>query len=249
MADVAMGTLGGNLKRKEKLTGRFADWFSWLFLAAAALRRFEAEGRRHDDLGVVHWVLEHAFERMQHARVGIYQNLRLPGLGHALRWTLGVLARVNPFGSGPSDGTGQRAARALLQPSGLRDRLTQRIHLDDDAANGMAGAHATAASQRSGLARLERALQLCVDAEPILKKLKDAVRAGRLPKARPTHLLEQALDNGILTTAERDLVKAAELARSEAVAVDSFTLAEYLATADAAARDPEPNAEFARPPR
>src|SRR5690606_5608212 len=39
LADLAMGALGGDLKRKEKLTGRFADALSWMYLACAALRR------------------------------------------------------------------------------------------------------------------------------------------------------------------------------------------------------------------
>ena len=213
LADVAMGTLGGNLKRKEKLTGRFADWFSWLFLGSAALRRFEAEGRRHEDLPLVEWTLETAFANMQRAREGIYQNLRLPGLGHSLRWTAGLLARLNPLGTGPSDATGSRAAHTLLAPSSQRDRLTQRIWLPDDG--------------KTGLGRLERALQLCTEAEPVLRKLKDAMRQGRLPKARPAQLIDQAREAGIISQAERDLVEAAEIARSEATAVDSFTLAEY----------------------
>jgi len=213
-ADIAMGTLGGNLKRKEKLTGRFADWFSWMLLGSAALRRFEAEGRRPDDLPLVNWVLEHAFARMQEAREGICQNLRLPIFGHALRWTAGFAARINPLGKGPSDGLGHRAARTLLTPSNVRDRLTERIWLPQD--------------PTSALGRLELALQLCTDAEPILKKLKDAVRRGRLPKARPSQLLDQALEAGILTEAERNLVEDAEAARSEAIAVDSFTLEDYI---------------------
>ncbi|MCA8974583.1 MAG: acyl-CoA dehydrogenase [Planctomycetes bacterium] len=212
VADIAMGTLGGDLKRKEKLTGRFADWFSWLFLGCATLRRFEAEGRRSEDLPLVDQVLEHAFARMQEARTGIYDNLVLPGLGHGLRWTAGLLARINPFGRGPSDRTGHRAARTLLVPGEQRDRLTQRIWLPE--------------TDTTALGRLERAMRLCNDAEPVLKKLKDAVRQGRLPKRRPDQLLDQALETGILTQAERDLVKAAEVARGEAVAVDSFGLDE-----------------------
>ena len=74
-----------------------------------------------------------------------------------------------------------------------------------------------------------------------------AVRAGRLPKARPAQLLDQALDSGILTTAERDLVAAAEAARSEAIAVDSFTLEEYV-HGPASPEVPKPGAEFASRP-
>ena len=39
-ADIAMLTLGGALKRKEKLSGRFADIISQLYLASSALKRF-----------------------------------------------------------------------------------------------------------------------------------------------------------------------------------------------------------------
>lgn len=214
LADIAMGTLGGDLKRKEKITGRFADWFSWMFLASATLRRFEAEGRRKEDLPLLRWSVEHALARMQEAREGLFDNLRLPGLGHALRIPGALWARLNPFGKGPDDAQGHRAARTLLQPGNQRDRLTQRIHLPTD--------------PTSGLGRLELAMQLCADAEPVLKKLKDAVRQGRLPKARPEQLLDQALGAGIVTEDEKKLVHAAEVARSEAIAVDSFSLEEYL---------------------
>jgi acyl-CoA dehydrogenase len=218
-ADVAMGSLGGDLKRRGKLTGRYADWFSWMLLASAALRRFAAEGQPREDLPLLRWTVEHALAQMQQARLGIYQNLRLPLLGHVLRWTAGLWARCCPFGSGPDDATGQLAARTLLRPGAQRDRLTSRIYVPDDS--------------HSPLGRLEHALQLCTDAEPILRKLKEAVQQGRLPKARPEQLLDQAVDQGILSAAERRLVQAAEAARSEAIAVDSFTLQEYLQPAAA----------------
>jgi acyl-CoA dehydrogenase len=214
LADVAMGGLGGDLKRREKITGRFADWFSWLFLASACLRRFEADGRRAEDRALLDWSLEHAFARMQQAREGLFANLSLPVVGTLLGMPGGLWARLNPFGKGPSDHQGHRAARALLQPGGQRDRLTARIHVPLEAS--------------SALGRLEHALQLCSDAEPVLKKLKDAVRAGRLPKARPEQLLDQAVGNGLIGEAEKRLVQAAEAARGEAIAVDSFTLDEYL---------------------
>ncbi|MCU0866761.1 MAG: acyl-CoA dehydrogenase [Planctomycetes bacterium] len=221
LADLAMGAYGGDLKRKEKITGRFADWFSWLFLCSAALRRFEAEGRRREDLPLLAWACEHAFARMQEAREGLYQNLSLPVLGRALALPGGLWARLTRFGGGPDDRIGQQAARTLLQPGGQRDRITGRIHVPTEAGE--------------ALGRLEHALQLCSDAEPVLKKLKDAVRGGRLPKARPEALLDQAVERGIVSESERKLVQAAETARAEAVAVDSFTLAEYLGAGATAA--------------
>ena len=213
LADLAMGAYGGDLKRKEKITGRFADWFSWLFLCSAALRRFAAEGHRREDLPLVRWACEQAFARMQQAREGLYANLRLPGLGGLLALPGGLWARLTRFGAGPDDATGHRVARTILQPGPQRDRLSGRIHVPQD--------------PNEALGRLEHALQLCTDAEPVLKKLKDAVRSARLPKARPEQLLDQAVEKGILSEAERQLVRDAEVARAEAVAVDSFTLQEY----------------------
>jgi acyl-CoA dehydrogenase len=217
LADLAMAGYGGDLKRKEKITGRFADWFSWLFLASATLRRYLAEGQPPADLPFLTWSCEHAFARMQEAREGLYDNLRLPGLGGALRWPGGIWAKLTSFGRGPDDATGQRVAKAMLQPGEARDRLTAAIWHDAD--------------EHSALGRLEHALTACSAAEPVLKRLKDAVRQGRLPKARPEQLLDQAVEQGLISDAERTLVQAAEAARQEAIAVDSFTLDEYLQTA------------------
>jgi acyl-CoA dehydrogenase len=214
LADVAMGALGGNLKRKEKLTGRYADWFSWMFLGSAVLRRFEAEGSKKEDMPLVQWALETAFANIQAAREGIHQNLQLPVVGNALGKLLGVYSRLNRFGTAPSDKVTHKAARTLLQPGEQRDRITGNAYVPADPG--------------TALGRLEHALDLCTRAEPILKKLKDAIKQGRLPKARPAQLLDQATEAGILTADERAVVEHAEQARAEAIAVDSFTLQEYL---------------------
>jgi acyl-CoA dehydrogenase len=217
LADVAMGAYGGDLKRKETITGRYADWFSWLFLASATLRRHLAEGQPKEDLPLVTWAVEHAFARMQEAREGLYANLRLPVVGKLLAWPGTLWAKLVSFGRGADDATGQRVAKLLLQPGPVRDRLTQMVHLDPD--------------PHSALGRLEHALRACTDAEPVLKKLKDAVKQGRLPKARPEQLLDQAVEQNLVSDLERQLVQAAETARQEAIAVDSFSLEEYLQTA------------------
>lgn len=216
-ADAAMGTLGGNLKRKEKITGRYADAFSWLYLAAATLRRFEAEGRKPEDLPLLRWSMDYAFSRIQQSFEGLFLNLDVPGLTWALRGPMLWLTRINPIGNAPNDRTGGKVARTLLQPSPQRDRLTPAMHIPTD--------------PKSALGRLERALQLSLDVEPIHKKLKDGVKTGRLPKARPEQLLDRACEIGLLTDAERTLARDAEAARAEAVAVDSFTLEEYKRTA------------------
>ena len=50
-SDVAMATLGGTLKRREKITGRLADAFAWLYLGSAALKRFHGDGAPAEEFG------------------------------------------------------------------------------------------------------------------------------------------------------------------------------------------------------
>src|SRR5690554_696110 len=50
MSDVAMGVLGGELKRKERISARLGDMLSYLYIGSAVLKRYEDEGRQKDDL-------------------------------------------------------------------------------------------------------------------------------------------------------------------------------------------------------
>jgi acyl-CoA dehydrogenase len=76
LSDLALVSLGPRLKFRGKLTGRFADALSWMYLGLAALRRFEAEGRRDEDRPLVQWALDHSLDRIQTAFDGILRNFR-----------------------------------------------------------------------------------------------------------------------------------------------------------------------------
>ncbi|MEE9127413.1 MAG: acyl-CoA dehydrogenase, partial [Planctomycetota bacterium] len=214
MADLAMGTLGGNLKRKEKLAGRFADIFSWMYLGAAVLRRFEADGRRPADLPFLHWAMQHAFAQIQIAFQGLFRNLNVPILGWLLRGPVAMWSRLNPIGSPPTDRVGHEVAKALQQPGEDRDHLTAGIFLPT--------------AEGEALHRLETAFRLTREAQPVLRKIKDASRSKTLPADRPERLLEQAVQHDVITEDEANLVRKAEAARTDAITVDAFALQDYL---------------------
>ena len=213
LADVAMATLGGNLKRREKITGRFADILSCLYLGSATLRRFTAE-RRPEDLPLMQWSMDYLFAQMQGAFEGILQNMDVPVLGPLFRGPVAAWWRLNPIGSMPADRLGSRVAKVLQQPGPSRDNLTPVIHIPPD--------------HRQALGRLELALYLCAETEHLLRKVREASRKGLLPKGRPDLLLDQAEEAQVLSGVEVQKIRKAEAARSEAIAVDSFTLDEYL---------------------
>lgn len=213
LADVALLTLGGNLKRKEKLTGRFADVFSWMYLANATLVRFEHEGRRADDLPFFRWAMDYAFGRIQEGFDGIFANLNVPVLRTLLRGPIGLWSRLNPIGSAPPDYVGHKVAQAMQVPGAQRDRHTAGIHTSDD--------------PQDALGRLERAFRLYFEAYDVERKIRDAVKDGALPKARPERLLGAAVEKGIITEAEAALVREAEAARADYIQVDAFSLEDY----------------------
>ena len=55
VSDTAMGTLGGSLKRREKLSGRLADALAYLYLASAALKRYHDEPKTASNFALVRW--------------------------------------------------------------------------------------------------------------------------------------------------------------------------------------------------
>jgi acyl-CoA dehydrogenase len=113
----------------------------------------------------------------------------------------------------PSDELGGQIARALQTPGPQRDALTAGIYVPSD--------------PHEALGRLERAFRLSCEAEVVVQKIREATQSGRLPRERPDLLVAQALEQGIVTQEEAELIREAERARDDAIQVDSFTPEEY----------------------
>jgi len=217
-AEAAMLTVGGALKRKEKLTGRLADGLAWLYLGTAALKRFLDQGQAERDLPFVQWSCEKALYEAERALLGLLDNLPKRVVAWVLRlWIFPVLARRRP----PSDRLEGRVARALLDDGEARLHLTADVYVPPE--------------DEPGLGALERALDLVVAAAEPRKKLKDAVRAGVLARGPESGLLDAAVEAGVLVAAERDLIRLAAEARDGAVAVDEFDFGDTQAPLEPAA--------------
>ncbi|HEX5720218.1 MAG TPA: acyl-CoA dehydrogenase [Thermoanaerobaculia bacterium] len=159
LTDLALLALGSRLKQREKLSGRFADVLSWMYLGFCALRRFEAEGRREEDLPLVRWSVEHALSRIQTAFEGIHQNFPGP---------LRILIPRGRIGAPPSDRLGAEVADVLRRPGEQRDRLTQDLFVPT--------------GPDEALARLERAFILTwEDAPEAAAARADALRVDSFP--------------------------------------------------------------------
>ena len=204
IADVAMLLMGGALKRKEKLSGRFADALGCLFLCTAALKRFEDTGRPRADLPLVEWVAQYCLYRVQDAQDGILRNFPSRVLGVLLRVLVFPLGRRFRY---PGDPLGAEIANLLLTPSEARDRLTAGIHISSDS-NDAAG-------------RMEYALQQTIAIASVEHKLR-AARIKPPSYGYGDEWLHAAVASGIITTAEAAQYRTAQQAVMEAIKVDDF---------------------------
>ncbi|MHB2020611.1 MAG: acyl-CoA dehydrogenase [Candidatus Xenobia bacterium] len=213
LTDLAMMVLGAKMKQKGKLTGRMADALSWMYLSYAVLHRWEKEGRRSEDLPLLHWAMRYGLTRIQTAFEGVVQNFSVPVLGPLLKTVGALLLRVNRLSAPPSDALGAKLANILREPGPQRDRLTDGIFLPKES--------------KVGLGRLEHAVKLQAQATPVMMRVRAAVKAGKVPQGHAAAMIEAALGQGIITTDEAELVRNAEAVREQAVMVDSFSPEEY----------------------
>ncbi|MEM9555692.1 MAG: acyl-CoA dehydrogenase [Acidobacteriota bacterium] len=209
-ADVAMAVYGGRLKTRGKLTGRFADVLSWMYLTAAVLRRYEAEGRLAEDQPLARWAAEYGLTRVQEAFEGLFANFDVPLLGLLARGPVLWWCRANPLGREPSDRLGTLVAGTLQRPDERRERLTGGLYVHPG----------------SAFDTLETAFRLAHDSAPAATKVRRAIRAGRLPKKSVDALARDAVAAGVLSDDEATLLEQAAAARAEAIRVDEMSLQE-----------------------
>ncbi|WP_029919294.1 acyl-CoA dehydrogenase [Nevskia soli] len=213
LTDLAMFTIGGKLKVRGKLTGRYSDALAWMILATGALRRFEAEGRKQEDLPLVHYSVQYALARVQEAFAGIYANFGGGLLGFWLRTVGTLFLRINPVGHLPGDKLGNQAALAIQSPSEQYRRLTNGVFISPD--------------ESLGTGRLIKAFKLLAQAEPVLAKIHAAQKNKQLPRGAAEELAQDAANQSIISAEEAALLRKASAARLEAIEVDVFTPEQY----------------------
>lgn len=205
LTDVTMLMLGGELKRRERLSARLGDILSNLYLASATLKHFEDQGHPDEDLPFVAWGVETLLAETEQAIHEILLNFpdqRLAPLLRVLMFPLG--RRLKP----PHDVTGAEVARRLMTPGAARDRLLDGCYRSNDA------------DDVTGL--LNSALEKVIIAEPLELRLSKAQHTGELEHDSDADMLEVAAELGVISPDEAKQVRAAREARAKVIAVDDF---------------------------
>lgn len=215
VTDVTMGMLGGELKRKERLSARLGDVLSNLYLASAVLKYYADAGRPEQELASVQWAVESCLSAIYEAFDGFFENFPRPGVGRALRFAVFPLGR--PY-KAPSDRLGTRIARQMMEAGGVRDRITQSIYLGQSADD--------------PVGRMEAAFNLLQRAQAPYQLFTKAVGKGRAKGYTFEEQLASCLEQGVLEPEHADLVREYERLRWDAIQTDAFDPAELAPDGD-----------------
>ncbi len=205
LTDSCLAILGGSLKRREKLSGRLADALSNMYVITAALKHFEDQGCRDEDLPLLQWACQDALFNIQTAYKGVMKNLPVPVVGTLLNML--VFPLTKPY-QRPGDKLGHKLARLLLTPSDALDRLCRGIYIHESPAD------------PSG--RVLHAWRQVLAASDLEKRLREARKAGKLV-ADDAMLVDEALEKGIIDPQEHEQLQQLQDAIMDAIKVDEFS--------------------------
>ena len=212
VADTSMLMLGGKLKQKERLSARLGDVLSYLYIASAMLKRFEDQGRPELDRPFLAWAFHECAYRIQGALDGVLRNFPIRPVAWVLRALVFPIGRLE---AAPGDRLGRRVATLLMYPNEARDRLAEFCYLTPSANN--------------SVGRMNAVLAEIIEAEPIERKVAKAAKAGTLAAPEAHAQLAEAVQFGVITDAERDLLVRTRVAIAEIIAVDDFDTADLVA--------------------
>ncbi|KRA61658.1 acyl-CoA dehydrogenase [Caulobacter sp. Root655] len=207
-SDIALLTLGGELKRKEMLSGRLGDILSELYFLSGALKRWEDEGRQDADFPLLRWCLESGFSTIEQRFDEVFANLpnRLAG------WLLRIaVLPLGPRRRGPSDHVTRACADLLLEPSATRDRLVENVYVG---------------GKDEAVGQLIDAFERVVATQPIHDRL----------RAQKIRDWKDGVEAGWVTPDEIAALEAADKAVAAVIAVDDFAHDGLAVKSQAAAR-------------
>jgi alkylation response protein AidB-like acyl-CoA dehydrogenase len=207
VADIAMMILGGDLKRKERLSARLGDVLSNLYLGSAVLKYFHDEGQKPEDLPYVEWCIQTNLNNIQNAFTEFFENF--PNRFLAKLLSFWVFPIDHTYKHRPSDKLDHKIVEPMLTDSGIRQRLG-------------AGC-AMVVEPTDPMGRMEIAFQRVLQTQDLERRLQQALRDGKLAK-QPTRqaLLDAAFAENILSSVDIRQLHEADAAVADAIAVDEF---------------------------
>jgi acyl-CoA dehydrogenase len=204
-SDIAMLTLGGDLKKRELLSARLGDILSAMYLASCVLKHFENQGRRATDLPLVEWSVRTLMYQAQESLHEFLLNFPNRAVSWLLRFFMFPRGRTY---KNPSDQIGSRVVDLVTTPGESRERLSEYAY--------------TTLEPGNPLGKLQEALELAKEHGPLEKRLRQARKEGLIDSDYLGLQIDEAEKAQVISKAEANSLRDYHEKVSALLDVDDF---------------------------
>lgn len=207
VTDVTLLSLGGALKRRERLSARLGDVLSYLYLASSVLRYYHDHSASREDGYYTQWALDYCLYHIQYAFGKFFANFPQRLFGKLLRFLVFPLGHSYQL---PSDEADAQLVTCMTQNSSFRDRLTRDCYWGKLVQEDSTGRMELAFNQAMQISTIKNKFRAMLKANPLQRKLDSKQQ------------LQFAIEQGFLTEVDVEQWLAAEQLQQEAMQVDVF---------------------------
>lgn len=206
-SDVALGTLGGGIKRNELLSARLGDIHSELLIACSILKYRDAQQQSEANDAHALYALQRSLNNAQKALLDFCENFPQRGLGIMLRMLCLPLGRKY---KAPNDKQIRLLGTLIMEPNPVREALKQYVFISND--------------PEDAVGRVETTYQMLLEIDTSWQAFSRARRKGKLGDASTSldSALEEAVRQGIIPEADVIPLKEYNQRRYDCVLTDHF---------------------------
>lgn len=205
MSDIALGVLGGNVKRRELLSARLGDVHSQLFIACAILKFHSAHARTRAEDAHAEYALTRALYIAQEALRDFADNFPVKFLAKVISFV------AMPFGSivkKPNDHLIRELGDLIMEENPVRTMLGQYLYVSHD--------------PEDAFGRVEGTYQMLLSLGPVWQSFLKAKNTGKISGSSIEELAKDAAAKNIIQPQDVARVVDYDARRFDCLITDSF---------------------------
>ncbi|MCB1705544.1 MAG: acyl-CoA dehydrogenase [Halioglobus sp.] len=204
-ADVALGALGGDLKRRELLSARLGDVHSELFIACSILKYHDSNAQSEAADRHAEFALRQSLAAAQRSLAAFCRNFPLRTLGRVLQFIcLPPGSAVQPAG----DDLVRELGELIMEPNPVREALANMVYVSSD--------------PEDAVGRLETTYQMLLDVDDAWQAFCRARSKGELASSDLDGALQEAAGKGIISAGDVVALATYDARRYDCLLTDHF---------------------------
>lgn len=205
MSDIALGILGGNLKRRELLSARLGDVHSQLFIACSILKFHSAHPRTRAEDAHAEYALTRSLYLAQEALRDFADNFPQRWLATLVRF---VTMPCGKIVRKPNDNLIRELGELIMEENPVRQLLAQYLYVSHD--------------PQDAAGRVESTYQLLLSLGPVWNAFLKAKNTGKIAGATTEELAKDAAAKNIIQPQDVARIVEYDARRFDCLLTDAF---------------------------